>query len=354
MWRLYAFGSNGSGQLGIGSTEDTSTPKLCIFPNGPELPYEPIQISAGGNHTLLHLANHSIYISGDLVDGRDLSQADEGSTITFRKAYISTLDQKDAYQCSAFWGGSVFATGNGEIFTAGHGSKGELGCEIISGSRQLQQLISFPKGKAKEMIADVACGVEHVIVVMRDGRAFGWGNGRKGQLDEPAQLVMWPRKLNNIDFPVHRAACGREFTFLINEDGRNAIIGSDKHGLKSHNIDDASDWKDVEASWGSMFVLNRSGKVESWGRNDHGQLPPLELPDIEHLSAGSEHVVALTRDGRVISWGWGEHGNCGVPTDENGDVKHTWNEIPIPQSDRPAKVVGVGAGCATSFFWTSP
>lgn len=90
------------------------------------------------------------------------------------------------------------------------------------------------------------------------------------------------------------------------------------------------------------------------GRSDHGQLPPRGLPNIEQLAAGSEHVVALTKAGEVISWGWGEHGNCGGNIDENGDVKGRWNVIPTHHLDESMKVLGVGAGCATSFFWTDP
>ena len=69
------------------------------------------------------------------------------------------------------------------------------------------------------------------------------------------------------------------------------------------------------------------------------------------MAVGSEHALALTKDGRVLAWGWGEHGNCGLGTDEDGDVKHGWNEISITESDK-SSVVGLGAGCATSWIWT--
>ena len=93
-----------------------------------------------------------------------------------------------------------------------------------------------------------------------------------------------------------------------------------------------------------------SGVIVSFGRNDHGQLPPFGLPPIEAMSAGSEHCLALTKTGKVLAWGWGEHGNCGKHTDSDGDVKGRWNEIELPHSQ---KVTAVYAGCATSFILTA-
>ncbi|TKA70058.1 hypothetical protein B0A55_06243 [Friedmanniomyces simplex] len=103
-------------------------------------------------------------------------------------------------------------------------------------------------------------------------------------------------------------------------------------------------WKDVAASWGSIYVLKDDGELLGFGRDDHGQLPPPGLPPVQAIAAGSEHCIALTKAGKVLAWGWGEHGNCGEPTDARGDVKGHWNEI-----DMPGSVRAVFAGCATSF-----
>ena len=89
----------------------------------------------------------------------------------------------------------------------------------------------------------------------------------------------------------------------------------------------------------------------AWGRNDRGQLPPPDLPTPAKLAVGSEHAIALLGDGRVAAFGWGEHGNCGPDTDFQGNVSGTYNVISLPEAvgaDR--KVVGVGAGCATSWM----
>lgn len=102
--RLYAFGSNGSGQLGIGTTEDSSTPQICHFPDGSEIPGVPVKIVAGGNHTLLLLDDGTVYCAGLTQDGRGTSKSMLEPQVTFQRASIS-LGQNKTKLCSTFWDG---------------------------------------------------------------------------------------------------------------------------------------------------------------------------------------------------------------------------------------------------------
>lgn len=346
--QLYALGSNGSGQLGVGSTHDTNVPKVCPLPDS--LPGVPKSIVAGGNHSLLLFDDGTVYYSGSSRDGRLQSSSSSSSTHTFQRAYISIL-KEEAKLCSAWWDGSVFVDTRDTVYTAGSGLKGEQGTGDSPGSLELQEIQNFPskEGQRRGRIVDVNSGVDHTVVVFADGTVWGWGNGRKGQLTGSREIVWTPRRFDYYGQSVARAVCGRDFTFMMHRNGTHAVLDTNKWNLQRDAPERISDWKDIGATWGSIFVLREDGKVESWGRNDHGQLAPPGLPDIEQLAVGSEHVVALTKDGRVISWGWGEHGNCGIDINENGDASGKWNEIPVYQSDQ---IVGVGAGCATSFFWT--
>jgi len=346
---LYAFGSNGSGQLGVGSTVDISKPKFCPLPE--PLSGKISKIVAGGNHTLLLLDDGTVYYSGVQYDGGVPSVSSSAPSTIFEEAYIfETMGGKVKF-CSAWWEGSVFVDQDDCFFTAGLGSKGEQGTGGSSDSVALRGLQYFPEDRNQEWgkVVDLASAVDHTVAIISDGSVWGWGNGRKGQLDVPTEIAWQPRRFENSGYSVARVFCGRDFTFLMNKDGTHKVLGTHKWQLQQDGLSQIAGWKDVGVSWGSVFVLKGDGKVESWGRNDHGQLAPPGLPDIEKIAVGSEHVVALTKDGKVISWGWGEHGNCGAGTDENGDIKGKWNEIP---TDPDEKVVGVGAGCATSFFWT--
>ena len=346
---LYAFGSNGAGQLGIGGKEDANTPRKCLFDVLTDINEPPIRIAAGGNHTLLLFKSGSLYSVGSNRDGRAGHATTQEWIDTFQMISIGASRTGIKF-CSATWEASLIVTEADEVYTCGTGPRGELGIGNATSS-QLHKLRDFPP--AGTYIVDVAGCVSHTVAVLSTGDVYGWGNGRKGQLGEPARIVWEPRKIENLRFKVVRAVCGKEFTYLVGDpqQGHHEILGADKWNVRSNAPIDNLHWQDVGASWGSIFVLKIVGKIESWGRNDRGQLAPRGLPEINRMAIGSEHVLALTHLGQVLTWGWGEHGNCGPGTDQMGDVKDGWNEVSLNLFNRDAKPLMIAAGCATSFIW---
>ncbi|KAE8673942.1 Ultraviolet-B receptor UVR8 [Hibiscus syriacus] len=68
------------------------------------------------------------------------------------------------------------------------------------------------------------------------------------------------------------------------------------------------------------------GEVQSWGRNQNGQLGLGTTEDslvpqkiqafqgisIKMVAAGAEHTAAVSEDGALYGWGWGRYGNLGL------------------------------------------
>jgi protein ATS1 len=214
-------------------------------------------------------------------------------------------------------------------------------------SSQPQVLLDFPPQGT--LIVDIAASMSHTVAVLSNGDVYGWGAGRKGQLGQTASDHWSPRKIDDVPFHACRVACGREFTYIVGHasEGKHLVLGSDKWSIISDAPAAVHLWKDIGASWGSIFVLLESGAMLSWGRNDHKQLCPPGIPKIQRIAVGSEHAVALTEHGDVIAWGWGEHGNCGSIHDLN-NVDFASNKIELSQGVR-----ALGAGCATSWVATS-
>lgn len=359
MAALYAIGSNGSGQLGIGHREDVSVPKQVLFDG--DGPTGIKQIRAGGNHTLILSTTGTLYCSGESKYGACGLSSEEYST-TFKAAILvqgPSVEQSYTNFCAATWQASIIVQKdeNGhstKVFSFGTSNKGELGLgEFIFRTSKPQLIPNFPPSGLE--IVDLAASVSHVVAVLSNGDVYGWGSGRKGQLGEPEGIFQSPRKIENPDFKVVRAVCGQEFTYLLGESGtsQHKILGSDKRNIKSSAPGKALAWKDVGAGWGSIGLLQSDGHLISWGRDDHGQLAPKNLPPLSQIAIGSEHGLALTSDGDVCAWGWGEHGNCG-PGTTNGDVKGRWNVIASSKYLPPdTKISYIGAGCATSWIFLS-
>jgi protein ATS1 len=356
MSTLFALGSNGSGQLGIGHKEDVSVPKQVLFyPETPESSV--VKIAAGGNHTLLLTKDGCLYWSGDPSTGACGLTADAKPGFNGFQKLVPSKEPlgRLTTMIAATWEASIIVQQDEhgkatKMYSFGMGQKGELGQgEMLVRTPSATIFPDFPPEGTE--IVDLSACMGHAVVVLSNGDVYGWGNGRKGQLGAPDAVVFVPRKIEGLDFKAIRAVCGREFTFLLGspDSGSLQVLGSDKWTVKSGAPEKITEWKDVGASWGNIYALKIDGSLISWGRNDHGQLAPPQLPTITRISIGSEHVVAQSSEGDVMAWGWGEHGNCG-PQVENNDVKGRWNIIASSKYIPPElKITGIGAGCATSW-----
>lgn len=356
MAALFTIGSNGSGQLGIGHKEDVSVPKQTLF--HPEIPSSPIiKVAAGGNHTLILTESGEVFWSGEKNSGA-CGLGPSANIPVFMPIQLTKngAEHGQVAFIAATWEATVLVTKDAEhkctqVFSLGLGNKGELGAgELMVRTPSATRIKDFPPQGTE--VVDMAACMGHVVVVLSNGDAYGWGNCRKGQAGEPRSIIHQPRRIDN-DFPVVRAVCAKEATCLFGEQGSGKlkVLGSNKWDLQTSAPEKVPHWKDVGASWGNFYVLADTGELLAWGRDDHGQMPPPNLPPIKAFAIGSEHVVALTDDAEVLAWGWGEHGNCG-PKVENNDVKGRWNVIASSKFIPPeSRIAAVGAGCATSWIY---
>jgi protein ATS1 len=357
---LFALGSNGSGQLGITHKEDVSVPKQVIFSEDHSPSGAITRVAAGGNHTLLLSDSGELFWAGDPTSGAcgRVFPEQKAAEPQFHPFNLSgaTDEPFKAGLIAATWEATIITRldsqeRNRSVYTLGTGLKGELGLgDLIVRTPAPSRIPDFPPDGAE--VVDLAACMGHVVAVLSNGDVYGWGNGRKGQLGAPEAVVSAPRRVAGVDFKVARAVCGKDFTVLVGgfEEPRVMFLGADKWGVKGNLPATAEKWKDVRASWGNMYALSSDGVVESWGRDDHGQMVPRGLPRIAEIAIGSEHALAVDEEGNVLTWGWGEHGNCG-PQVENGDVKGRWNVIASTKFMPPgARVTGISAGCATSWI----
>ena len=377
---LFALGSNGSGQLGIGHKEDVSVPKQVLPLDDDDDDAEPVvkTIAAGGNHTLLLTTAGKLYWAGDpstSACGNVKVTTTAQDTARFRPVNLASIITTTAQASSdyardyvvdliaATWEASIITTHqNTRVYTFGAGLKGELGLGPFLFRTPSPSLIpNFPPPDS--FVVGLAASMSHVVAVLSDGSAWGWGAARKGQLgvaatasEDDQSIIHAPRRIEDVAFKVVRAVCGREFTCLLgpSDGGEMAVLGSDKWGIKSKapKSGEITGWKDVAAGWSNVFVLKADGTVVSWGKDDHGQLAPAALPPAAQIAVGSEHALALSDEGDVIAWGWGEHGNCGPAGGVNGNGNQNRKGNIIASSKyipSGAKITAIGAGCATSF-----
>lgn len=372
--KLLALGSNGSGQLGVGHQDDISSPQLCVFDHASFQALETndriTKIVAGGNHTLILFSSGAVFAAGSNEFGQCGLPSSISQTSIYRrvKPHSKTSSREEQVvlfeDISATWEASFFTSGD-HIYVRGQGMKGELGLgeNVKQTDEENGVIVLSEEFDCSSRIEDIKSGMSHTIVLTADGELIGWGAGRKGQLGEeskPKRIVWKPQRIS-MPLQAAKIAVGRDFTFVTGEEDRwHWLLGDPKYeseylpDLKHFVITSGDGTYDLTASWSNIYALTHSDhQLKGWGRNDRGQLPPKHLPKLRAVAAGSEHCIGLTMDGDVVAWGWGEHGNCGPDTDAHANVAGgRWNALLVPLSDTE-EVVGVGAGCATSFIVVS-
>lgn len=303
-YNILACGSNGNYQLGTGDDNDYDT--LTNIPI--TLSSRPVQFAFGGNHTLLRLEDGHVYVCGNNQYG----QCGIADVETVRK--FTQIPGKWA-KIAAGWEFSVLVSESGSIFTCGHGPKGELGIGAgITKSLTIRKVL-LPPELANCVVNDIKASIGHVLVQCTNGRYFGWGNCRKGQLgppefqktargNKPIGLYWTPR---GVDVEGSLFCVGRDRSIFSGSKGIT-IIGKDPQFIACTPLK-------VQAMWSSVhYGLDVDGRVGifSQGNNLHGQLFNFAIPgELEDFEVGSEHGIVRLQDNSVYAWGWGEHGNCG-------------------------------------------
>lgn len=351
---LFALGSNGSAQLGVGHSHDIFYPCAVALEDVGDIS----QVVSGGNHTIILLANGHVLGCGSpeampWMRIPDVSEADSDEAIKLPQALqiLPGIQLQNVAQVAATWTASFFLTHDGNVLACGHGDNGELGLGVdIRYSPFPQPIPNFPPPGTR--VRSLTSGMAHTAAILDNGTVYGWGRGRHGQLGKPLIDVWLPKIIHNSsEFLAVAAACGKDFTCLIEreESGRILLLGlqkRDRFRVHENAPTAVPSWKSIVATWGGVYILKTSGQLVAWGRDDHGQMPSIEMPLLRAVAAGSEHCIAVTTNKDILAWGWGEHGNCGLPIDSAGNVTSSWNTLLSMDLDECCEVY---AGCATSF-----
>ncbi|EUC47153.1 hypothetical protein COCMIDRAFT_24921 [Bipolaris oryzae ATCC 44560] len=346
LYQMYAFGSNGEGQLGLPAAEIIEVPTKVSC----TLPLADISAVRGGdNHTLFLCKDGVVYGVGDNHKGQLGTLGNEPRIPVFIKGYENASLIAATCESSAYITRS--SSGESYIHTEGTGQWGELGREEQVGPKTSTRITTPLPGA----IVDFAAGVWHYVVILDDGSVYGWGKARLGQLgDSLTGKVTTPTKINDIPFKPTKVVCGKDFTYLVGEpsSGKHVLLGKDKFNIISNMPEHIKHWKDIGATWHAIFVLFNDGTLTAWGKENMWKLLPPNLPLLDKIAVGSDHVVAVTRDGKLISWGWGKHGNCGNLKNLKQEIKNDmisgfWNEIEVS-----GEIETIGTGFCTSFVIT--
>ncbi|XP_047195146.1 X-linked retinitis pigmentosa GTPase regulator isoform X2 [Hippoglossus stenolepis] len=275
--KLFMFGSNNWGQLGLGSKLTVNKP-TCVK----ALKSEKVQhVACGRNHTLICTAQGKVYTSGGNSEGQ-LGLGDCEERTAFQRVHF--LDSHGPIKMLAAGSNTSAAlTESGKLFMWGDNAEGQIGLGKESHATSPQEV------SVGQPISWVSCGYYHSALVTVDGDLYTFGERDSGKLglgtgQLPRHRV--PQVVKSIKEPVTQVACGGGHTVALTEDDVYTF-GLGQFGQLGHGT------FTFECRMPHLVEHFRKGRVR-------------------HVACGENHTALVTDGGLLYTFGDGRHGKLGL------------------------------------------
>jgi len=322
-YQLYGWGSNGSGQLGLGNVTNYSSPKQVgsldtwsVLANG-------FSFSAAvkSNGTLWSWGNNGSgqLGLGDTIDRSSPNQI--GALTTWSKVFAGPYNS-NCYGIKT--DGTLWAWGYGIAYSLGQGNT-----TSYSSPKQVGSLTNWSNG---------ASGFGgSVIAVKTDGTLWGWGYNQNGQIGitSAGNYVNSPTQIGALTNWLKVAATGY-FTTAVKTDGTLWSWGNGANGKlglgntttysSPVQVGSLTNWQNVKNGLAFVLALKTDGTMWSWGSNVAGQLglgntttysSPKQIGSLttwNTIGTGSIISGSIKTDGTLWTWGYNTAGALGLGT----------------------------------------
>jgi len=305
--KVYSWGNNQYGQLGLGNNDNTDEPKQMET-----LDETIVEIAVGDNHVIALTENGTIYgwglnSNGQVGNGTVANQLEQATVINIYGNELSKIIRVEAH------GENSFAINeDGKVFAWGK-DFGNRAIELpnvenavdVSTSYYVKADGTVYNMETLEQLALVGHvrtmdeGTDHSVFLTTEGMAYSIGDNSFGQLGNSTNLsspdgVVAIRK-NELDIftGIIAIEAGDRYTILLKDDGKVYTCGANENGRLGISED----------------ILDISTP----------QVNP-NIQDVMLISAGTNHAVVVKTDGEAYSWGRGLTGELGNRTIKNSYI----------------------------------
>ena len=278
---VWAWGYNVYGQLGNGTTADSSNPVQVSTSTGALTGV--IAIAAGYRHSLALKSDGTVWAWG--FNG--FGQLGDGTTTASHNAVQASL-LTGASACSVGFSHSLVLKSDETVWALGYNDCGQLGDGTTTQSDSPVQVLSASTGALTGVVA-IKAGYDHNLALKSDGTVWAWGYNVSGQLGNGTR----------VDSNKAVVVCTSTGVLL----GVSSIAAGEYHNLALKN---GTVW-----AWG----FNTDGELGNGTRTSSSNAVEVSsLTGVSAIAAGDFHSLALKSDGTVWAWGDNEYGQLGDGT----------------------------------------
>jgi alpha-tubulin suppressor-like RCC1 family protein len=318
----WAWGDNGNGQLGNGTTNAS---------------YVPIQVSnltgvtamaVGVSHNVAIKSDGTIWGWGLNTDGEvgTAGPATQTATPTIVPGLTGTIIAISARKSHA-----LALKSDGTVWTWNDTTPGQISDGVtVTGSSLPIQITGLSN------IIAVASGGYHNLALRNDGTVWSWGLNNYGQLGNgTTPLAQIPQQVTGITGTVTAIACSSYSSLALDSTGYVWTWGHNSNGelgngttanssVPAHISYSTLSGSATLAAGAYHSLASTSGNVLSWGYNLDGELgtgyttnspTPTSIPSfsvVTQFAGGYRHSTALKSDGSVWMWGANDDGELGT------------------------------------------
>ena len=291
---VWAWGYNGYGQLGDGTTTNRTSPVQVASLSGVS------QIAAGRDHSMARKSDGTVWAwgyggYGQLGNGSTASQ----SSITRAGSLASAIS------IAAGDYHSLAVQSDGSVWAWGYNGDGELGDGTTTGENAPLQIGANVTGFSG--FSAVAAGGRFSLALQANGATWAWGYNTDGQLGDGDTTQTFKPGLQNTcpsPLPPNDGLGASAFT--------SRLSGSVANKFTLFAKSDGTVWGSGDNTYGQLgdgTQINRASPVQS-----------VNITGATGVSAGQYHSLAVTSDGSIWSWGYNNYGELGNGSSSNHSV----------------------------------
>lgn len=323
--RLYCWGENAEGQLGVGDRVGRTAPERVGTFN------DWLRVATGEHHTCAIRAPGVSYCFG----GNSAGQLGTGDTTT-RLEPVAVAYGKLLRELACGGDSCCAIDADGALACWGDNLEGKLGQDDLFGSPDATTPLVVAAGTR---FRNVSVGQGHVCAIEDSGALACWGRNTNGELGigpEPEQTRA-PMRVGGASDWVSIGA-SQHHTCGVRDDGSLWCWGGNgHHELGAPELDlefamprqvgERLDWTQVGTGWFHTCAVERGGGLWCFGRAIEGQLalervqPLLEPNQVTpperwlRIALGNFHTCGVADDGGLYCWGENDEGQLGAGDD---------------------------------------
>ena len=305
--RLNSWGLNGNGQLGNGTTTNSSVPQSVAVTGSPLSGRAVLTLAAGYAHSLALCSDGTLASWGYNIYGQLGNNTTTDSSVPVAVTTTGTpLAGKTVVAVSGGYYHTLALCSDGTVAAWGYGYNGELGNGTTTQSNLAVAVTTTGTALAGKTVVAVSAGSNHNLALCSDGTIATWGYNTDGQLGN--------NTTTSSSVPVAVTTAGTALA------GKTVIA--------------------VAAGASHSMALCSDGTIAAWGYNYNGQLGnnttinssvPVAVTTVGTalagktaiaVAAGTAHSMALCSDGTISSWGDNLYG-------ELGNSSNTQSNVPV-------------------------